>query len=264
MRSVRTALEVLEAVSRLQPVGLSELTRAMGLPKTTVYRCLTTLAEAGWLETDGKDSGQWMVSTRAFVVGSTVGDRGGLRSCALPVLNAVAADVRETIHLMIPDGHEVVLIERIDSPHAVRAVAPLGARAPLHASSNGKSVLACLPEQEVADYLRANMEAVTAHTTTDPERLRSELATIRACGYAVNAEELQDGVVAVAAAIRPGGGPPVGSLSISGPKVRMPPGIYAEYGEKVRQAAEKIAAMLPAAVWRAPLYTGAFSAAPDV
>lgn len=248
MRSVKTALQVLEAVSRLQPVGLSELTRAMGLPKTTVYRSLTTLAEAGWLETDGNGA-QWLVSARAFVVGSTVGDRGGLRTCALPVMNALAAEVRETIHLMIPDGHEVVLIERIDSPHAVRAVAPLGARAPLHASSNGKSVLAYLPEPETADYLRSNIEAVTAHTTTDPARLRAELDTIRARGYAVNVEELQDGVVAVAAAIRPGGGLPVGSLSISGPKVRMPSKIHAEYGGKVRQAAEKIAAKLPAAVW---------------
>jgi IclR family acetate operon transcriptional repressor len=261
MRSVKTALQVLEAVSRLQPVGLSELARAMGLPKTTVFRSLATLAEAGWLETDGT---QWLVSARAFVVGSTVGDRGGLRSCALPVMNALAAEVRETIHLMIPDGREVVLIERIDSPHMVRAVAPLGARAPLHASSNGKSVLAYLPEGEAAEYLRSDIAAVTAHTTTDPGLLRAELDTIRARGYAVSVEELQDGVVAVAAAIRPGGGLPIGSLSISGPKVRMPAEIHAEYGEKVRQAAEKIAAKLPAAVWHAPTYTSASGAAPGV
>jgi IclR family acetate operon transcriptional repressor len=112
--------------------------------------------------------------------------------------------------------------------------------------------------------LRPGIETVTAHTTTDPDRLRAELDTIRARGYAVNAEELQDGVVAVAAAIRPGGGLPVGSLSISGPKVRMPSKIHAEYGEKVRQAAEQIAAKLPAAVWQAPRYTSASDAAPGV
>ena len=80
----------------------------------------------------------------------------------------------------------------------------------------------------------------------------------------MNVEELQDGVVAVAAAIRPGGGLPVGSLSISDPKVRMPGKVNAEYGEKVRQAAEKIAAKLPAAVWQAPRYTSASDAAAGV
>lgn len=256
MRSVKTALQILEAVSRLQPVGLSELSRAVALPKTTVYRSLTTLAEAGWLQTDGEDNARWLVSTRAFVVGSTVGDRGGLRTCALPVMNRLAAEVHETIHLMIPEGHEVVLIERIDSPHPVRAVAPLGARAPLHASSNGKAVLAYLPENQVEDYLRSSIQAITPYTTTDPVHLRDELNQISARGYAVNLEELQDGVVSVAASIRPGGGMPTGSLSISGPKARMPRKVHAQYGEKVRKAADDIAALLPASVWHAPRFTG--------
>ncbi|WP_330229183.1 IclR family transcriptional regulator [Nocardia sp. NBC_00508] len=246
MRSVKIALQVLETVARMQPVGLSDLSRTLGLPKTTVHRSLVTLADSGWLEADDQVSGRWRIGTRAFIIGNTIGERDGLRSRALPVMNALNADVGETIHLMIPSAGEVILIERIDSTRSVRAFTPLGTRAPLHASSNGKAVLAYLSEREIEEYLRSNIEAVTAHTTTDPALLRAELAEIRSRGYAVNVEELRDGVVSVAASIRPGGARPIGSLSISAPKVRMPQQVHNAYGEKVRTAAANIAAALPA------------------
>jgi IclR family acetate operon transcriptional repressor len=245
MRSVLTALDVLEAVSRLQPVGLSELSRRLGLPKTTVQRGLAALAQAGWLENDQADSTRWIVGTKAFVVGSTVGNRGSLRDRALPHMNALGADVQETIHLTIPDGDQAVLIERLDSPHPVRAIAPLGSRAPLHASSNGKVILAHLPDDATARYIQHGLEAVTERTITEPAKLHEELGLIRKRGYAVANEELQDGVVSVAAPILTTGSRPVGSLSISAPKARMPRTIWSEYGKKVRQAADNIAAALP-------------------
>lgn len=245
MRSVRTALLVLEAVSELQPIGLSELSRAMGLPKTTVQRGLASLGDSGWLEQDATDTSRWVVSSKAFIVGCTVGNRIGLRAQALPHMNALAAEIGETVHLAIPDGNSVVLIERIDSPHPVRAVAPLGARSPLHASSNGKAVLAFVPQEQANEYLARNLEALTSKTITNAERLKKELDAVRNRGYAVADEELQDGVVSVAAAVRPGGGQPVGSLSISGPKSRMPRSVHSGYGAKVLSAADAIAAALP-------------------
>lgn len=246
MRSVRTALQVLEAVARFQPVGLTDLSRELGLPKTTVHRGLVSLADAGWLENDPANPARWIVSVRAFIIGSTVGERGGLRAQALPIMNALAADVQETIHLMIPDGDSAVLIERIDSTHAVRAIAALGTRAPLHASANGKAILSHLPEEETSHYLSGGLVAVTPRTITDPGRLAEELSLIRGRGYAINDEELQDGVVSVAAVVQPARSRPVGALSISAPKSRMPASVHEPYGDKVRGAAERIAATLPA------------------
>jgi DNA-binding IclR family transcriptional regulator len=248
MRSVKTALQVLEAVARLQPVGLSELARSLGLPKTTVQRGLATLGEAGWLESDPLDPTRWVVGVRVFQVGSTVGERGGLRERALPHINHLAADVQETVHLMVPDGDGVVLIERIDSIHPVRAMAPLGSRVPLHASSNGKAILAYLPGDEIDRYLAGKLNTMTPRTITDATALRRELSSIRERGYAINDEELQDGVVSVAASIRPGGGRPIASVSISGPKSRMPDSVYDDYGRKVTEAVSRIAVGLPTRV----------------
>ncbi|GKQ39169.1 IclR family transcriptional regulator [Streptomyces sp. A012304] len=245
MRSVTTALQVLEAVAVNQPVGLSALTRTLGLPKTTVQRSLATLAESGWIEQQ-TDTGRWQVGVRAFVVGSAVGARGGLRSAALPTMRELGAEVGETVHLMVPAGREVVLVERIDSPQPVRAVAPLGARGPLHATSNGKAVLAALPQEERDAYIAGGLHAVTPHTITDPDRLRTELRGIAESGFSVCQEEVEEGVVSVGAAIRPGHGRPIASLSISGPKSRMSPELLTPYGEKVRLAAEVISGALPA------------------
>lgn len=244
MRSVTTALQVLEAVAVNQPVGLSALTRALGLPKATVQRSLATLAEAGWIE-PYEDTGRWQVGVRAFVVGSVVGSRGGLRSAALPVMKALSAEVGETVHLMVPSGRDAVLVERIDSPRPLRAVASLGTRGPLHAMSNGKAILASLPPAEVEAYIQEGLPAITPRTIVDPSVLRAELAKIAQLGYSVCHEEIEEGVVSVGAAIRRGGHT-VASLSISGPASRMLDDLLDNYGKKVHQAAESIAGALPA------------------
>src|SRR3989442_67767 len=110
MRSVTTALQVLESVAINQPIGLSALTRVLGLPKATVQRSLAPLAESGWIEQQA-DTGRWQVGVRAFIVGSAVSARGGLRPAALPTLRDLGAEVGETVHLMIPTGREIVLVE---------------------------------------------------------------------------------------------------------------------------------------------------------
>lgn len=244
MRSVTTALRVLEAVAVNQPIGLSALTRLLGLPKSTVQRSLAAFAETGWIEQEAV-TGRWQVGVRAFVVGSAVSARGGLRPAALPTMRDLCAEVGETVHLMVPTDREGVLIERIDSPRPIRAVLPLGARGPLHATSNGKAVLAALAPSELEAYIEAGLNAVTPHTITDPDRLRAEIDRTRTAGYAVCQEEAEEGVVSVATAIRHGHGRPIASLSISGPKSRMTPELLTSYGEKVRLAAEAIGLALP-------------------
>ncbi|HEY3685753.1 MAG TPA: IclR family transcriptional regulator [Streptosporangiaceae bacterium] len=243
MNSVKTALRVLEAVAAHQPAGLSDLTRRLGLPKSTVQRCLATLHDAGWIRPGGHELTRWVVTGRAFSVGSQVANTRNLREVALPALSDLQAATLETIHLMVPDDAEMVLIERLDSAHELRTFKPLGSRAPLHATSNGKAVLAHLPAEEAGAYLSAHLEPVTAHTVTDPAALRGQLATVRRRGYAINEGELHDGVTSIGAAIV-SDGRPVASLSISAPSSRLTPGKYTDYGARVVAAAQQIATAL--------------------
>ena len=154
------------------------------------------------------------------------------------------SDTQETIHLAIPESGSVRLIERMDSKHVLRLVQPIGSRSPLHASSTGKAILAHLPASEIDAYLDAGLVRVTSYTITDPDRLRAELQQVRERGYAVVDEEMAEGIVSVAASIRPGSGRPIAAISVSGPVTRMTPELRTKYGHQVSAAAAEVAALL--------------------
>ncbi|GAA4537311.1 IclR family transcriptional regulator [Amycolatopsis samaneae] len=240
MNSVLTALRVFEAVAAAQPAGLSELARRLEVPKSTVQRCLKTLAEAGWVRPAPGDGGRWVITGKAFSIGSAVSSGPRLREIALPILSRLQAETRETIHLTVPDGGEMVLIERLDSPHQLRAFLQLGTRLPLHAASNGKAYLASLDDEAVESFLDSELRQVSGHTVTDPGALRREVEEIRRRGYAVTNEELHEGIAAVAVAIRTAGGETCGCFSVSGPTTRLTPDLYASYGEKALSAKAEI------------------------
>lgn len=242
MGSVLKALRVLEAVAEQQPAGLSQLTRQLSLPKSTVQRCLATLAQAGWLRAD--PSGRWEVTGRAFSVGARGANAHNLRDLAMPTLTKLQEQTGETIHLMLPDGDQMVLIERLDSPHHLRPMHALGMRTPLHAAANGKAYLAALPEAQIRRYLAQHLAPVTEHTLTRPEQLRKELTRIRTRGYGVADEELNEGIIAIAATIGIPGRVPIASLSISAPKTRVTRSMIEPFGRLVQQAAAAITAQL--------------------
>ena len=246
MRSVRTTFQILDAVADNQPIGLSELARRLQLPKSTVQRSLATLADLGWIRPDGRELTRWTLGERVRALSEKIDDAGRLREAALPVLGQLNADTRETIHLAMLEARTVRLIERLDSKHALRFVQPIGSRSPLHASSNGKSILANLPEAEIQAYLDTGLSPITEHTITDPEQLRAELKTIREQGYAIAAEELHEGITSVAACIRlADGARPIGAMSISGPTTRMHEHRHT-YGQQVAKAAAQVEANLRA------------------
>ncbi|AKE92459.1 IclR family transcriptional regulator [Rhodococcus aetherivorans] len=231
MNSVLTALRVFEAVADSQPIGLSELARRLDVPKSTVQRCLKTLHEAGWVRPTSEE-GRWSITGRAFTVGSAVAAGDHLRDAALPALSALQSAVGETIHLAVPDGDELVLVERLDSPHQLRAFLALGTRLPLHAAATGKAYLATLPDARIAAYLQSAPTKVTAHTRTDPVRLWNEINLARKRGYATTEEELHEGISAVAVALRDRTGVARACFSISGPSSRLTPELFEEYGSK--------------------------------
>ncbi|MFG1704324.1 IclR family transcriptional regulator [Nonomuraea sp. M3C6] len=231
MQNVINALRVLEEVAIRQPAGVGELARELRLPKSTVQRSLKTLHEAGWIRPAGGTVTRWQVTSKALQVGRRA--ELGLRDAAMPVMEELRQRTGETIHLMVPEGDAVVLIERLETDKPLRIVLPLGIRLPLHASANGKAVLAHLgrPLAELPSY--------TETTITDPARLRAELEAVHLRGYADNRGEWRSDIAAVAAAVLGPDGP-VASLSISMPASRMPEELRVEYGKLVTQAARTL------------------------
>jgi IclR family acetate operon transcriptional repressor len=247
MESVRTALRVLERVGELGQAGLSELARALGEPKSTIQRDLMALHAAGWIRPVEKHGRRgWALSAKVATLARRVEPARGLREQALAAMEGLRERTRETVHLTILDGERVVLIERLDSPQTLRTVRPLGASAPLHATSNGKAILSRLPQAALDAYLARPLAAVTARTLTDPAALARSLAEARRAGYALGDRELDPEVRAVAAAIVSETGEPIAAMSISCPASRFPDALVESYGALVREAAAQVSAALAA------------------
>ncbi len=238
MGSVATAFAILETVGEQQPVGVSDIARALGIPKTTTHRMLQELRALGWIRgSGGDDAPRWSLTSKVLTLAGQVAAASDVRQQALPAMHELNARTGETIHLTVPEDGHVVLLDKVDSTHAVRAWSWVGGRAPIHATSSGKAILACLPEDEVRALLSSGLEQYTAFTHTDVETLLQELEQVRSRGYALNPGEWRADVAACGAAVLDSDGRPVAALSISMPRHRFPEEKWAPYGALVRDAA---------------------------
>ncbi|AYF76475.1 IclR family transcriptional regulator [Nocardia yunnanensis] len=244
MRNVLNTLRVLEEVAARQPIGVGELARVLELPKSTVQRALVTLDTAGWIRPATGEVTRWVITTKALAVGGSAGGDLGLRGAALPVLEDLRRSTGETVHLTIPENGKMVLIERLETDKPVRTSMALGHALPLHASANGKAVLAHTPPESLRRLLRDDLPRYTDTTITDPDALRAELNRIRAQGFAVNRGEWRSDVGAVAAAVLSSEGQPVASLSVNLPIGRLTPDTEPGFGAAVTAAARTLAARL--------------------
>lgn len=244
MQSVINTLRVLEAVATRQPVGVSELARSLQLPKTSVQRGLHALSTADWIHPVGEEVRRWALTSKALHVGMHSADNLSLREAAKPVMEELRHKTEETIHLMVPEGNQTVLIERLETPKPVRIILPLGSSSPIHASANGKAVLAAMTPDQVKRVIVNGLPRYTDTTIVDPDELHTELAAVRDHGYATNTAEWRDDIAAVAAAIHGNGGQPLASISVSTPLNRMPPERRPHYGTLVQQAAHRISTAL--------------------
>ena len=240
MRSVSVALAVLEAVSERQPVGVSELARAMELPKSTAQRMLLTLGELGWIRASGEEPTRWSLTAKAMGIGSRHRGDQEIQRVALPAMHRLSAATGETVHLSVPDERRIVLMDKIEGVHPVRTNASVGNGAPMHTTASGKALLAAMPEPQAAALLRAApLETLTPQTDTDADALLRELEQVRRQGYAVTVGTRHPDIAAVGAAILDGSGQPVATLSLSLPAHRFPRRLWPEYGAQVTHAAEE-------------------------
>jgi IclR family transcriptional regulator, acetate operon repressor len=240
MDSVKSVLRIIEAVATSPEIGVSDLSRQLQQPKTTVQRGLMTLHEAGWIRPTNEPRRRWKITSKLFMLSRSAETEARLRRAALPIMQSLRDETQETTHLMVREERHLVLIERVDSPLALRTVRDLGSRSPLHTSANGKAYLAHLSAREQEDYLNGKLSALTENSKTDPDLIRKDLAQIRKLGYATNVGELDLHVHAVAAPVMNQEGRPIAALSISCPSSRLPVEKMPAFGEKVIAAARTV------------------------
>ncbi|MBZ3906509.1 IclR family transcriptional regulator [Streptomyces griseiscabiei] len=243
MKSVTRSLRVLEAVAQHQPVTVGELTKLFGLPKSTVQRSLVTLAEAGWLRANRKDTTRWEIGARVLAVRPAALQGSSLFAAAREPMIRLRDATNETIHLSVPDALQcMVVVDRVDCDHAVRTFHAIGDTSPLHATAAGNAVLAHLGKSEIEEVTAGTLEGYGEETITDPGELRAELRRVRERGYAVNHNQYLRGVCAIAAPVLDGADTPLAAVAVSLPDSRFEADRLPELGRLVAETAAEITA----------------------
>jgi DNA-binding IclR family transcriptional regulator len=241
IQSVQRAAALLKAFDGdASELGVTDLSRRVGLHKSTVSRLLATLEHAGLVErVPGAE--KYRLGFELLRLAGQVTHFGDLREAARPVLAELAEQTSETVHLAVLDGNEVINVEQVEAPHMLREASWIGRRTPLHCVANGKALLAWLPEARAAQIYAAPLTRYTERTIVDPRTLRRQMAVVRQRGYAVALGEIEAGLNAVAAAVRGRDGMPLAAISVSGPAYRVTPERIESLGALVAAAAATIA-----------------------
>jgi DNA-binding IclR family transcriptional regulator len=243
LQTVERALTVLLAFTESDRVlGVSDIARSLGLPKSAVHRILATLLKVGFVERD-EPTGRYRLGPRAIDLGMVAMGTADIRAMALPIMQELSRQTSETVTLSMLVGRERVYVSQVEGPNTIRMTVRVGARYPLYAGASGRAILAALPPAERDAYLASTeLAALTEDTITSPAMLLAEVNRVRELGYAHSSGERDPWAAAVAAPLVTSRGRVVGSVSVCGPRQRFGAAEVAAYGAAVVEAAAVLSA----------------------
>ncbi|CAM2935989.1 IclR family transcriptional regulator C-terminal domain-containing protein [Prescottella defluvii] len=214
VQSLARGLSVIRAFDTENPQRtLSDVARATDLTRATARRFLLTLVELGYVRTDG--SVFWL-TPRVLELGYSYLSSLSLPDIARPHLEALSDRVHESTSVSILDDDDVVYVARRPVRRIMTVSITIGTRFPAFATSMGRVLLAGLSPADLDAYLgRVDLTPLTGRTIATPDALRAELDKIRADGYCVVDQELEEGLRSLAAPIRDHSGAVVAAVNIS-------------------------------------------------
>lgn len=218
LSSVRLAFNIIEHLSDHGSCGVTDLSRALEIPKSTVHVHLKTLQAVGYVIKTGND---YRLSHRFLQIGGVLRQRNKLFQIADAELKRIGRQTGELAILVIEEEGRGVELHKLWTEESLDDNTPIGGYLPLHSTATGKAILAYLPEERVDVIIEHyGLPSVGPKTITDVTELQTELATIRDREYAITDEEHSAGVKAIATPILING-EVLGSIGVSGPSKRM-------------------------------------------
>jgi len=220
VKSADRTLEILESLAR-GGSSLAELATALGIPKSSLHSILRTLEYRGWVESDANHS-HYRLGMSALLIGASYVDQDPTVMRTSDIMDSLATDTGETVHLARLELPDVVYMAKRESVHPLRMFSAIGRRLPAHATALGKVMLAELPDDAVRQLLPPTLAAATPHTITSRDALIDHLAQVREQGYAIDAQEVGLGMRCFAVAL-PFQSPSKDAISCSVPVARLDP-----------------------------------------
>lgn len=232
---------VLETLGKsASAIRYTDLVDQTKLSKSTAHRILAILTQEGLVHYD-EHTRTYRLGMRIMEWAAHIWREFDLREVALEEMKLLNAETGENINLAIRDNVDIIYMNRVESFKPVRAVATLGARAPVHCTGLGKALTAFLPESERVEIANAiNYEKMTEFTITDASNFLLRLEETRRYGYGMDDREFRDEVRCIAAPIFDFRGVPVGAISISTLVFRVSRDKLIDWAPKLMASAKSI------------------------
>ena len=241
--NLRNACRILKLLgSTTGGLKAADIGRRLSVPVTTTLRIMTTLHLEGLVRKSGT---QFELGPVLIQLGSASLAGTEIRTAALPVLEKLTAQISETCHLAIPCDDRSLIVAVQDSPHPLRAASRPGFLAELHCSSTGKTFLAFLHRDRLAEiYTEARLTKRTPHTLTTLSEIRREAELTRKRGFSLDDEEFHLGVRCLAVPVFASDGTCVAAIGITAATVRFPKERIPEMAADVKAAASELSRLM--------------------
>jgi len=215
VQSFARGLEVIRTFNAQAPQQtLSEVAQRSGLTRAGARRILLTLQALGYVHTDGK---LYRLTPRILDLGFAYLSSMPIWNLAEPVMEALVAQVKESCSAAVLDATDIVYVLRVPTHKIMSITLGVGSRLPAYCTSMGRVLLADLPDDELVARLQASdLQARTRHTITDIDTLAARVAQARRQGWCIVNQELEEGLISIAAPITNSTGRVVAALNISG------------------------------------------------
>lgn len=238
VRAVERALDVLLCFTRSSDLPMTEIASQTGLHKSTVHRLLASLEAKGFVVRD-PNTDKYRLGLRIWELSANMMQSDDLAIVLLPEMERLRDQLSETVSLYVRDGLERVRIQAVQSSQAIRRVAPVGVRLPLHVGASSK-VLVAFADRGVRQSL---LEDPAWPDNIERSTFSEQLESIRSAGYATSVEEREAGAAAVAAPIFNRSGQLAAALSVSGPANRWTLEQMREKAPIIMEAARRMGSM---------------------
>ncbi|MBI2746058.1 MAG: helix-turn-helix domain-containing protein [Burkholderiales bacterium] len=215
VQSFARGLEVIRSFSAETPQQtLSEVAARTGLTRAGARRILLTLQTLGYVESDGR---LFRLTARILDLGFAYLSSMPIWNLAEPVMEALVEEVKESCSAAVLEGTDIVYVLRVPTHKIMRNTLGVGSRLPAYCTSLGRVLLADLSEDELVKRLKASRpKALTKHTVTDLEALLAKVQQVRRQGWCLVNQELEEGLISLAAPITNRAGRCIAALNISG------------------------------------------------
>lgn len=214
VQSLARGIEVIRAFSAdSRRLTLADVSRATGLTRATCRRLLLTLVELGYASTNGKT---YELTPRVLDIGYSYLASLQINEIAQPYLEALSDEVHESSSVSVLDGTDIVYVARVPTKRIMTVAIGLGSRFPAYQTSMGRVLLAELDDDEIVDlFARSDRSRQTPRTVTTSTELLDRIAQVRAAGWCLVDQELEDGVRSIAAPVRDASGGAVAAVNVS-------------------------------------------------